>query len=457
MRAFMPPLFAASLLAVLFWPMGELSAYSTLGGILSQSQRDFRVYNNFADASTNENITEHPNFPGALGAEMAIWKSCIEWSSRIFADGTGDPAQSGSLGSGGADFDPYWAGKANGTGGSNDNIMSAVSSCSSGVLAYCETPISNGWRIRFCEGHTWDDGPGYGILGYCLQGVGCHEYGHALGLGHSTVNIATMYPTISGAGIGQRSISDDDIAGVQYLYSVAGSNKCEITAVDVVGDTITITGNNFSTNGNDVWFTRAAVTSAGSNPRLRVQGLSSSGGVITVTIPSDAGPGVVKVKRAGSDGDALSKAWPTDLLEQGLCDPDIYCIASANSAGNGAFISPGGTSSLSAADLSFDCYGLPSNQYGIFYYGAAQSSAPFGNGVRCVSAGGVGTFRLPVLLSDTFGSVSYALDFSAPPISSGAGALTVGSTWYFQYWYRDPAAGGASFNLSDAASVTVCR
>jgi len=49
------------------------------------------------------------------------------------------------------------------------------------------------------------------------------------------------------------------------------------------------------------------------------------------------------------------------------------------------------------------------------------------------------------------------LDFSAAPVASGAGALTVGSTWYFQYWYRDPAASGASFNLSDAASATICR
>jgi hypothetical protein len=64
---------------------------------------------------------------------------------------------------------------------------------------------------------------------------------------------------------------------------------------------------------------------------------------------------------------------------------------------------------------------------------------------------------LPVLLSDSFGSVSYSLDFSAPPVASGAGELTVGSTWYFQYWYRDPAGNGAFFNLSDAASATICR
>jgi len=458
MRSLIPPVFCLTLTAALIWPAGELAAFSTIGGSLSQSQRDFRVYNNFSDANSNENTVEHPNFPGALGAEMSIWKACVEWSSRTYSDGTGDPAQNGSLGSGDADFDPYWAGNASGVGNSNDNIMSPVNSCGAGVLAYCETPISNGWRIRFCEGHTWDDGPGYSLFGYCLQGVACHEYGHALGLGHSTVNIATMYPTISGSGIGQRSISDDDIAGVQYVYGTADSNKCEVTGAEVVGNTITISGNNFSSNSNEVWFTRAAVTSTGSNPRLRVQGLSSSGGgtTIAVTIPSEAGPGVVMVKRSGSGGDDLSNPWPTDLIEEGLCDPDYYCTAAVNSTGGGAYIAHGGTLSASAADLSFDCYGLPANQYGVFYYGAAQSSTAFGNGVRCVSAGGVGTFRLPVVQSGSLGSVSYVLDFNSPPVSSGPGALSAGSTWYFQYWYRDPQAGGANFNLTDALGGTFC-
>lgn len=163
MRTSLPPLFAFALSLVLLWPTGELVAYSTIGGSLSQSQRDFRVYNNFVDPSTNENTLEDPNYPGALGAEMAIWKACVEWSSRLFADGTGDPSQNGSLGSGGANFDPYWAGNADGVGSSNNNILSAVNSCGAGVLAYCETPISNGWRIRFCDGHTWDDGPAYGL------------------------------------------------------------------------------------------------------------------------------------------------------------------------------------------------------------------------------------------------------------------------------------------------------
>jgi hypothetical protein len=44
-----------------------------------------------------------------------------------------------------------------------------------------------------------------------------------------------------------------------------------------------------------------------------------------------------------------------------------------------------------------------------------------------------------------------------PPIHDlAAGQITAGSTWNFQFWFRDPVAGGASFNLSDGLEVTFC-
>lgn len=43
-----------------------------------------------------------------------------------------------------------------------------------------------------------------------------HELGHALGLGHSSVKPALMYYTVSGKT--QKSLSQDDIDGISYLY-----------------------------------------------------------------------------------------------------------------------------------------------------------------------------------------------------------------------------------------------
>jgi hypothetical protein len=96
------------------------------------------------------------------------------------------------------------------------------------------------------------------------------------------------------------------------------------------------------------------------------------------------------------------------------------------------------------------CSAAVSGQFGIFYFGPNQVAAPFGFGVRCV---GGQTRRLPVQQTDFFGDVSYTLDFT-----SGVGAdITADSTWNFQFWYRDPAAGQPGFNLSDGLEVLFCQ
>jgi hypothetical protein len=59
--------------------------------------------------------------------------------------------------------------------------------------------------------------------------------------------------------------------------------------------------------------------------------------------------------------------------------------------------------------------------------------------------------RLPVTQTDVLGLAAWPLDLVAPPVS---GQITAGSTWNFQFWYRDPAGGGSAFNLSSAVEVT---
>src|SRR5262249_20303569 len=152
------------------------------------------------------------SFPGYQGVSMAVWKGAVEWGSGKHATGSGDPSQPGDLGSGGANFDFSWQGNATAVGGTHDNITSELAGSNGGVLAFTETPLSDGWRMRFYSGWTWADGPNTNIPSnqIDIQGVACHELGHSLGLGHSTAAGATMQAAISGTGVGQRSISSDD-------------------------------------------------------------------------------------------------------------------------------------------------------------------------------------------------------------------------------------------------------
>ncbi len=130
-----------------------------------------------------------------------------------------------------------------------------------------------------------------------------------------------------------------------------------------------------------------------------------------------------------------------------------FCITSPNSAGSGALIGSNNQTSIASNAFELSATGLPASVNGIFFYGPQAQQVPFGNGVNCVGSGGIGTFRLPMYTSDASGSVLQLLDFNQLP---AGGEITPGSTWNFQAWYRDPAAGGAMFNTSDALRATFC-
>jgi hypothetical protein len=447
------PIMALSVGAIVFLPAQEVLAFSTLGGTLSLNQRDFRVFDNFSGATESNNSQADSAFPGYGGAPLAIWKASVEWGSVAHGDGSGDPTQS-LLGDGGANFDASFQGLATQVGGVNDNIHSQISGSNNGTLAYTETPTSDGWRIRYYEQWVWADGPGsIGFSEIDLQGVACHEYGHALGLGHSTSSFATMAPSTLPGNYTGRSITNDDRAGIQSLYGVISSTKPEITSVQITGGKITVFGTNFDPLGNQLWFTRS--TPGGLGDPVKVTNIPSNGTQLTAFIPSIAGPGDVLMRRNGTNHASLSNAWPTDLLpSSSACNsPLAFCNGAANSVGSGASIGFNGGASITQNNLSLTVQGCPADKPGIFYYGPSKASSPLGNGLRCVSGT---TVRLPALTTDAFGSASLQLDLSAGTFASGSGQALVGSEANFQFWYRDPAAAGAGFNLSDALEVHYC-
>ena len=53
---------------------------------------------------------------------------------------------------------------------------------------------------------------------YDIDGIMTHEVGHVIGIGHSSVSGATMYPSISACNTSARSLAADDIAARDDLY-----------------------------------------------------------------------------------------------------------------------------------------------------------------------------------------------------------------------------------------------
>jgi len=312
----------------------SLVGYSVLGGSLGTGQRDHRLYNTFTASGANNNTTMIANMPGYDGAELAIWKAGAEWGARAFGDGSGDTTQS-NLGDGGANLNFFWNGEASGIGGSNDNIHSPIAGSSGGVLAYCETPIADGWRIRYYQSWSWQDGPGSVSGGIDIQGVACHELGHALGLGHSTVGGATMYPSISGTGVVTRSIETDDKNGVKAVYGTISGSMAQITSVTgnlVPGGSVTVNGSGFHASDNKIWLDSDVVNggNTGGTPFLINSLPSTNGGTkITFTLPANGYvAGSIHVKNATHDQHyAVSEGHPFDVAG-GAGTNSILLIAS---------------------------------------------------------------------------------------------------------------------------------
>ncbi|MDP6539755.1 MAG: S8 family serine peptidase [Planctomycetota bacterium] len=132
------------------------------------------------------------------------------------------------------------------------------------------------------------------------------------------------------------------------------------------------------------------------------------------------------------------------------CGANNYCISEPNSSGSAGEISATGSFVVGDNDLHLSAFGVAPSQPGLFYYGPNQVQFPFGNGFRCV--GGT-VVRLPVINSDFAGDAAYDPDLTNLPPN---GQITPGSTWNFQYWFRDPVAGGANFDFTDGVEIHFC-
>jgi hypothetical protein len=171
---------------------------------------------------------------------------------------------------------------------------------------------------------------------------------------------------------------------------------------------------------------------------------------VVETFPGVVGPSVLSLEPIGpcslwGAGRQLggNQLLPLSVRLDASLPTQSYCTTSPNSVGAGSLMGSSGSTSVAAADFVLRETGAPPFRSGIFFYGAQQVSAPFGNGVRC--AGG-STVRLPVLQTDASGA-------AAQPLAYANGPIDPGETWNFQFWYRDPIPGGASFNLSDGLEV----
>jgi hypothetical protein len=115
-----------------------------------------------------------------------------------------------------------YAGSSTQTTTGNDGINLVVfRNASSGSAITTTYWWSSGAHIVFWDGEFRVFAGSSGCSsGFYIEDIAAHEFGHALGLLHSTSPAATMYPSVSYCDTRPRSLDSDDIAGVQALYPV---------------------------------------------------------------------------------------------------------------------------------------------------------------------------------------------------------------------------------------------
>ncbi|HEX6900368.1 MAG TPA: matrixin family metalloprotease [Thermoanaerobaculia bacterium] len=108
---------------------------------------------------------------------------------------------------------------------SGDPLRVCTGSCLAATFTGYYTQRSNGTYRIYDADMVTNTAYNWATLGeacsgteFYLEGVMVHETGHLLGLGHSSVGGATMYPSVSACNNGPATIETDDRNAINDLY-----------------------------------------------------------------------------------------------------------------------------------------------------------------------------------------------------------------------------------------------
>lgn len=283
--------------------------YSTLG---ASFQYGSRITYSFAPDGTNIGGTPSAMFQSMskLGFTTSQWeaafqKAAASWEAVTnvnFVQVSDDGSSFGIAGD--QQGDPRFG-----------DIRIGATPLASGALATCFLPPKiNGGSLAgdmvFNTKIAWQINNDYD-----LQTVAMHEFGHVLGLDHSSVTTAAMYKSYNGQ---KQTLSSDDIAGAQAVYGVRQPDQYDAGA-----------GNNSATNATNI---TAQLTSLGQAaiPSLDIT-TSTDSDWFVVTAPANAS-GSFTVTMQSSDLSSLSpKVLLYNSAMQGMAAP-----AAANTFGSTA-------------------------------------------------------------------------------------------------------------------------
>ncbi|MBI4615900.1 MAG: matrixin family metalloprotease [Planctomycetes bacterium] len=135
--------------------------------------------------------------------------------------------------------------------------------------------------------HNWSANPASNQ--FDIQTVALHEFGHALGLGHSNVAGAVMYPSV-GAGVVKRSPTADDISGAAAQYPSGTGSAPGMASQIAPSGTISSTTPTYTWNAvsGATSYELLVHPSGQPNPILSVQNIATTSYSTVTPLPGEA-------------------------------------------------------------------------------------------------------------------------------------------------------------------------
>jgi len=169
----------------------------------------------------------------------------------------------------GSSFRFQYAGTSNNTstGYDNQNVLIFRNSGGTGAVASTYSWWDSGGRLLDSDIIVWDGsytfftGTSGCSGGLYIEDIATHELGHSLGLDHSGVADATMYPSVSWCSQDLRTLASDDISGVRSLYGGSAPSNTPPTVVITspangatypLGSTISLSGSAYDSQDGDL-------------------------------------------------------------------------------------------------------------------------------------------------------------------------------------------------------------
>jgi hypothetical protein len=188
--------------AVIGRPGQSVHAYATIGHVWTTGQVYYYVNPDNLYVSANEAIT-------------ALQLAAMNWSSQTNAG-----------------IDLVYAGTTTGTSatvnGKNEVFFRNESNGTNGAVTYSwwdgTGQLIDADTVFYEANYLFFTGnAGCHDNGEYIEALGTHEFGHMLGLAHSSVGTATMYPTNYYCDTGWESLDPDDVQAIESLYPGAST------------------------------------------------------------------------------------------------------------------------------------------------------------------------------------------------------------------------------------------